>query len=269
MSKKEITIIVGVALIGLAIATRYDLQISQTLFDQSNWFGRFGEVFGEFPGLMVGVLSCAILVLTRNKQSVRSNLYSILFGGLFFIGLSLMAGTIPFIYMKLSWWYGTIITFFLISGSTFLLKKIPLSLYPTLRRIAWVGILTLFTTIVTVNMIKLGWSRVRFRDMLNSFSTFTPWFQSNGFTGNTKWTSFPSGHVATASVIIVITLLPRMITSLKKYTSLMMVISYGWILLIMLSRIFIGAHFLSDTIVGACFGIGIFWLIAHGSKIKP
>ena len=269
MSKKEIIIIGSLALIGLVLATQYDLQISQTLFDQSNWIGHFGEAFGEFPGLMVGTLSSAVLILTRNKQSNRSNIGSILFGGLFFVGLSLVAGSIPFVYLNYPWWYGLFIAPFLIGGSAFLLHKIPPSLYPQLRKIAWIGILTLLTTIVTINVVKLSWSRVRFKDMIDSFSTFTPWFQSNWFTGNTNLTSFPSGHVATASVIMVITLLPYTIPSLKKQAPLLKAVSYGWIIMVMVSRIIIGAHFLSDTIVGALIGLGIFWLIAHAAKIRP
>ena len=55
MKKNTLFVVGGVSILGMILATLFDLSISQFLFDQSNLLGRFGEAFGEVPGILVGV----------------------------------------------------------------------------------------------------------------------------------------------------------------------------------------------------------------------
>ncbi|MEI7668246.1 MAG: phosphatase PAP2 family protein, partial [Erysipelotrichaceae bacterium] len=263
MTKKEWMIILLLAIFGLALSVSFDLEISSLLYNQSNWLGRFGEAFGEFPGLFIGALSSAILVLTRNKNAKQSTVSSSILGGLCWLILSILAGVMPSYYLHLPLWTGLILSLIVLVITILLIRKIPVEHYSKIRNIAWVGLLTLVCSSLFVSLLKMGWSRVRFRDMGLSVSAFTPWYLPNGFLGNYKWASFPSGHVATATVIFVFTLLPTVLSSLKKYNKLISIICYLWLIMVMLSRIIMGAHFLSDTIVGVLITLSLFQLFSN------
>jgi membrane-associated phospholipid phosphatase len=268
MTKKEWLIILLVAILGLVLSVPFDLKISSILYDQSNWVGRFGEAFGEFPGLFIGALSCAILVLTRNKNAKWPTLSSSILASLGLLILSTLAGVMPVTYLHLPLWTGMILSLSVLIITILLIRKIPIELYPKVRRIAWVGLLTLVCSSLIVSLFKMGWSRVRFRDMGLSISAFTPWYLPNGFLGNLKWASFPSGHVATATVIFVFTLLPTVFFSLKKYAKVISILCYLWVIMVMFSRIIMGAHFLSDTIVGALISLTLFQLFSNHWLVK-
>ncbi|MBK7228246.1 MAG: phosphatase PAP2 family protein [Ignavibacteriales bacterium] len=50
-----------------------------------------------------------------------------------------------------------------------------------------------YGNILFVSLIKIFWGRIRFRDLSDNYSDFTPWYFSQGVTGHQ---SFPSGHAA-------------------------------------------------------------------------
>jgi membrane-associated phospholipid phosphatase len=132
-----------------------------------------------------------------------------------------------------------------------------------LRKAAWVGLLLLLAAVIIVNIIKIPWGRMRLRIMDDPDNQFTRWFLPQGKAANDDYKSFPSGHSAGAAVIIWITLLPTFIAGLrtKKAAIALNIIAYGWIVLVMVSRIIMGAHFASDTLVGASITLCCFyWL---------
>jgi len=267
--KKNILIPLSVlSIIGLILAIPFDLPISQFLYDQSNLLGRFGEAVGEVPGVLVGVFGCAALLFTYKRNSKFSKISSYIFGGLFLVLLSFMAAGLPTHYIEMPSWVTYVFTIIYIFGAVYIVKKTPEALYPKLRKLAWIAVLTFITETIAINLIKFGWSRVRFRDLLESTEAFSAWFIPRGFTGNTEYTSFPSGHVANASVILFITLLPSVYQKLRKYQNWFYVISFVWIGLIMVSRIIMGAHFLSDTIVGLWVTVVILQLFQIVFKLK-
>jgi len=265
MQNKKILLIVG-TIIGLGLAIPFDLLISQSIFYTSNILGLLGEAFGEVPGILIGAFGCAALIFTFKKKSNYSKYSSIIFGSIFLILLSYMAAILPAHYLGLPTWSTYLLAIIYLIIVVYIVKKTPDTSYPYLRRIAWIAVLTLLSETILVNLIKFGWSRVRYRDLLESTSAFTAWFIPNGFTGNTEFTSFPSGHVANASMILFITLLPNVYPRLHKYKTLLLSSSIIWIVLIMVSRIIMGAHFLSDTIIG--FWITFFCLIVYQSVFK-
>ena len=196
--------------------------------------------------------------MTYKKNSKFYKISSYLFGGVFLILLSYMSAFLPSHYINMPSWLTIVIAVIYLVLAVILVKKIPESHYPKLRKLAWIAVLTLLTETLLINLVKFGWSRVRYRDLLESTEAFSTWFIPHGFSGNSEFTSFPSGHVANASVILFITLLPSVYLKLSKYKNALTIISFVWIGLIMISRIMMGAHFLSDTIVGMWFTITSF-----------
>ncbi len=107
-----------------------------------------------------------------------------------------------------------------------------------------------------IQPIKLLWGRVRFRDLDTLYSNFTPWFLPNGINGNQ---SFPSGHAAMAWMILPLFLLVVNKSNNIKISLLILIVSWG--LAVSLSRVVMGAHYVSDVLFGSFIIIVVFLII--------
>ena len=109
----------------------------------------------------------------------------------------------------------------------------------------------LLCLLLGTNIIKAVWGRVRMRELFAScdFSGFTKWFTPNFFSGSK---SFPSGHTANA---VALGLVPIFYSNkLKRRMPYLQVLTYAlvavWSVLVAFTRITVGAHYLSDVLVG-------------------
>ena len=268
MTKKEAFILFGVAVALLILAIPFDLTFSSLVYDQSNLIGRVGEAIGEFPATVVAMFSSAALIFTRNTKKPLSNFGSLILGGLF-LGLSaLMGGILPFHYLEISLIPGFVLAVVYIVLAILVVKRIPNSQYPALRKVAWVGLLTFIVAMIAVNMIKMGWGRMRFRAMEESTAGFTPWYLPQGSASGEEFKSFPSGHVANSALILWILLIPTFYPLWDKYKSVLKIVAYAWIVFVALSRIIMGAHFISDVTVGFAVTAVILWGLIMAFKVE-
>ena len=104
--------------------------------------------------------------------------------------------------------------------------------------------LVLFTSILIVTILKMGWGRIRYRQLVGT-NGFTAWYEPQGFNG---FHSFPSGHTAVFSTILCF-LETDSVKYGEKSVWLKILIWMG-IIFMPLTRMMCGAHFLSDTAVG-------------------
>ena len=109
----------------------------------------------------------------------------------------------------------------------------------------------LLCLLLGTNVIKVLWGRVRMRELFEAcdFSGFTKWFTPNFFSGSK---SFPSGHTVNA---VSLGLIPIFYSNkLKKRIPYLQVLTYVlvavWSVLVAFTRITVGAHYLSDVLVG-------------------
>ena len=105
---------------------------------------------------------------------------------------------------------------------------------------------------------------------------FMPWWQPGQTLRNElvaagvaaeEFKSFPSGHTANASALMLLSLLPCIRPALAKKRGLLFGIGFGWTCLVALSRVIMGAHYLTDTAVG--FGIGLAVLAVVSRLLLP
>ena len=189
-------------------------------------------------------------------------------GGLF-LGLSaLMSGVLPFNYLELSLIPGFVLAVIYVVLVVLLVKRIPTQAYPQLRRAAWIGLLTFIVSMLAINLIKMGWGRMRFRAMEGTSDGFTPWYLPQGFNSNEEFKSFPSGHVGNAALILFITLLPSFIPAWENHKAKLKFVAFSWVTLVALSRIVMGAHFLSDVTIGFVVTLLVFLLFSKLFKVK-
>jgi membrane-associated phospholipid phosphatase len=110
---------------------------------------------------------------------------------------------------------------------------------------AVITFLSIINPLLFVQLVKVFWGRVRFRDLLPGYTDFSPWFIPQGITGND---SFPSGHTAMGWMF-----LPLLITVEKRkwhdpVKIITIILVLGWGIFVGLSRIVIGAHYASDVL---------------------
>ena len=121
----------------------------------------------------------------------------------------------------------------------------------------------LYSYLFIVQPIKHLWGRVRFRDLDALYSNFTPWFLQNGINGNQ---SFPSGHAAMSWMILPLLLL--VVNKSKKIKISLLILIISWGVTVSLSRVIIGAHYISDALFGALIIVMVFLLLIKYSQIS-
>lgn len=142
------------------------------------------------------------------------------------------------------------------TGLFFLLKRVEPGRLFQLYCIAVTAILYCLAVLLVITLIKTVWGRVRPRD-LETLEQFTPWYLPQGFTGNR---SFPSGHTANASTLLVLTMFIPLIKN-KICKVLLVAVPIIWIGCMIINRVYIGAHFASDTLFSLAISIALFFVV--------
>jgi len=239
-----------------------DLQISISIVNQNSGWANFLQDFGETPGLLV--LYCGAHIYLA-KYSSEFRLKKIFFSIILFLAASFLSG-----YLVVVFYYGItgsnsflqeykIVIILVLLVLNFLLHiqirnlKIPNSLKQFSKISVLLGV---YGYLCLIQPIKLLWGRIRFRDLDELYSNFTPWFHPNGINDNQ---SFPSGHAAMAWMILPLLLL--VVNKSKSMKVSLHIIIIFWGLAVSLSRVVIGAHFASDVLFGAFIIIIIFIIL--------
>ena len=138
----------------------------------------------------------------------------------------------------------------------------------TIIKLASVFIIVIFANIIIINIIKIPWGRARYRLVaVNDQAYFMPWYQPGTTLKDTlvaqgvlkeEFKSFPSGHTANASCMLLISLLPALSSKLANKKNILFITGFIWTLLVALSRIIMGAHYLTDTMVALAVGTLVF-----------
>lgn len=260
----------GIVAALLVIFAFTDLEISKALYNPQSGYGHFFEAFGELPGALIGVFSLAALITTgKYNAKWKTILFNIIFGVLL-IMFSFMAAVMPMNYLGgIKMPLAGILAAVYAIAALWITKILSKEENKSLRQAAIIGILTFVAAILVINIIKMFWGRLRFRSMEAPYNEFSLWFIPQGLTTNNEYMSFPSGHSANSAVIWWITLLPTFVVSLRGKEKYLKGIAGAWIVMVMISRVIMGAHFASDVTMGATLSIVSFYLISKWIKRTP
>lgn len=261
--------VTAVLAVGLAVAARYDLALDQALHPLwveglvrhangqfSLWYSwaLWAEVLGALPAYAAAPLLgwCICALAKREKRLPWPRLVAGI--GLVCVGCGAMAWVVMGYLNKrqpgqtYNWW----------------LPGVLLALIPVLLLSAWYNSASLvrlrrwhtlavlwaamsLAQLALVQLLKAVWQRTRFDDMVaaGDFSHFTGWLQPGGYGGS----SFPSGHTASAGVLLVLVFACRLFESCRDDEPGFLFVGYGFAAAVAFGRLLIGRHYLSDTLV--------------------
>ena len=243
---KSVKLLIIVLIIWIILAILfgiYDLGISTALINENSVWGNFGADYGEVPGYALIALALATWLGSYIKHVKKQKILIILavITGVIYLLLGIFDNDNTDISLGIS---------LIILPLTYLIITWNTD-WRRYRKIASIiSILAIINPLLLVQLIKLFWGRVRYRDLAINYTNFTAWFIPRGITGNF---SFPSGHTAMGWMFLPFLILVKNkeIKFPLKLTLLIGVIDWG--MFVAMSRIIVGAHYCSDVLFSSGF----------------
>ena len=270
--KKSFNLIYLVLFILLCLGSVYDYQISVSLYNSENIFGIIMGMIAGYPTGIAAIFSGVLFFKASfNETNIKKLLLLLL--SIFVIGLGTLSNFLEFednsnLSKVLLWGICLLSTIIVIwIGFKFVDNLNRLSLL----KVAAVLIIVAIGNTLIVNIVKIPWSRPRMRLIqLYSELNYQPWWQVGNYLREksillgvhpNEFKSMPSGHTSNSAVAILLPVLSQVISSLKGKEIQLLWIGLIWTILSALSRIIIGAHFVSDTVIGCFITISLIQLV--------
>ena len=273
-----VALIIGVIL--LAVGYFVDLKFSKSVYDPVNtsWFGIIFAAIGELP-VCIGLISAGVFLAISRFKKAKEEREKIDY---FFIALGIIGVIAGYYFLfdtmrdikmfKVFEGKDTVliivsIAFSLVFGTAVGFGAYLLSKYSTIEKMFVIGFFLLMLCLgcaIVGNVFKYFWCRPRPRfiaqnewDGFRSLLQVQPFacFKSSLNGGNAdNLKSFPSGHTMYASTgMFVFPLLTLLFPKTENNRILQIALFYGgllWSIVVLVSRIYAGAHFLSDVAGG-------------------
>lgn len=242
-----IVLFYALAAAALAVAAVYDLKIDIALNNTSCFFANWFAETGEMPGYLLLLAVGGVLARCLQNKWLK---------GLFFIG-ALGAGVYLGDYVSRRLFadndfrvgYG--ILYGLGAALLFLLAlrfiPVPERLRKPLILMAVIGLCGYGVSSGIINLMKMAWGRVRFRDLTDGYEAFNAWYVIKG---NTGAHSFPSGHTGSAGATYYLMFLPFVSEKWQNRRYLCFAAAFLYTSTVAATRLIMGAHYLSDVTVG-------------------
>ena len=277
--KKILTILLGVGVLSLLVATFFDKNVTNAVMDQNSIFGNIFQNYADQGAGIVLFAAFEIIAWTIWRRVQDEVLrYVMTIGALAFAFnqmLAILQDMLSYTYSMLNnlskgipmgvanntsavknypevlrWGLAVVLTVVL---SFFFYNWLQSKSDADIRYLvtaALVGIAVVFIAQTTIGEMKSLWGRFRPYEMTtvagNTMSEFTPWYHLNGING---YNSFPSGHTMSGWLFLfLVFFVPRgNISAQKKMT----IFGIAMGILTAMSRVRIDAHWLSDVTVSS------------------
>lgn len=247
MSKKYINFLFIFGILMLLAGTKWDLYLTDFLYDPAcGWAFCFQEIFP----LLLKLWLCFCFMILRDNYSLLS--YAA--GGISAASFSYQAMHLFHIssYVLLAlFFFAAFFGCYLLSSYLGAVRR--QKLYPYIAFYVKVLLAVLLVTTVC----KVIWGRIRYRDMVD-VSQFSPWYVLFNRIGS----SFPSGHTS-SFVGSLLCLLGFPFPMIRKHHCLSCILAFALVVMMMISRMIMGAHFLSDTAAGLLIAAGCWFYFYH------
>ena len=234
--------IVFIVLIGLA--TFFDEPIAMIVFDRGSLFANLFYVFGELPSLIIGTgawLWTSLYLKRHNKVFWKLTC-------VFYLAFMISIFIQPLRYSNRFVCWMLVIPVILSVIVFRLFDKVKDEQLNRYHLHFLVIGLTVLSSILVPQFFKMIWERPR-PYLVFSGIDFQAWYIGLNLTFDNAYKSFPSGHSAVAASLLSLTVFQ---VELKDRTfRLLKLTLFVYVLLMMVSRMVRGDHFLSDVLFGA------------------
>lgn len=185
---------------------------------------------------------------------------------------ALLVCFLPAVYLPVSPVVLAVVGLVLSAGTILLVRRLAKDAdRAVINRVALAILLAILCELVMVNLIKVRWGRPRMRLVVSHPEAyFFPWWRQGtalkepllaaGVAAD-EFKSFPSAHTANAATMLLLGLAPLLQPRLRRYQKALVTFGFVWTAVVALSRILLGAHYLTDTAVGFLIGFLSVYLI--------
>ncbi len=245
--RTEIILFYVLAAAAMAVAAVYDLKIDIALNNPKSFVANWFADTGEMPGYLLLLAAGGVLATHLKNRWLKALFYIGTLGAGVYLGdyvaRRLFADTALRTGYGVLYGLGTAVLLLL----ALRLIPVPERLVKPLVLLALIGICGYGVSSGIINLMKMLWGRVRFRDLTEDYEAFTAWYTVNG---NTGAHSFPSGHTGSAGVSYFLMVLPFLSEKWQKRGHLCFGAAFTYTTLVAATRLVMGAHYLSDVAVG-------------------
>ena len=237
----------ALAAAALGVAAVYDLKIDIALNHTSSFVANWFADTGEMPGYLLLLAVGGVLARCLQNKWLKA-LFAV---GTIGAGVYLGDYVARRLFVNNDFRVGYGVLYGLGAALLFLLAlhfiPVPERLRKPLILMAVIGLCGYGLSSGIINLLKMVWGRVRFRDLTDGYGAFTAWYVINGNTGDH---SFPSGHTGSAGVTYFLMFLPFVSEKWQKRAYWCFAAAFLYTSVVAATRLVMGAHYLSDVTVG-------------------
>lgn len=270
---------IAAALALIALGSFVDYPLSSALYDASNPFAMFFAAYGAIPAPLGCVAAGTLFVCGRSRERTIPGMLQGAGGLLLLVLGTALACFVPALYLPVSPALPAGIGLVLSAGTVLIVRRLAKGTAPAVvTRVGLAILLVILCELLVVNLIKVCWGRPRMRLVVSHPEAyFFPWWRRGtalkeplmaAGVGADEFKSFPSAHTANAATMLLLGLVPCLKPSLQRYRKALVAFGFGWTAVVALSRIMLGAHYLTDTAVGFLIGFLSVYLIC-GAIFRP
>lgn len=260
---KDLAVIV-VAIVLLILGTKFDFKLSDNFYSDNNWLNFFVAAIAKMPLYYATMYACvALFVLALKKENkIDKYLMACIYAVGAFVSGMLMFEDIVEIFIDgiFKCLIALAVGAALVAYLYYVLKDRNAESFLAYKKEMLVIVISVALIVVATAVIKEVIDRTRFNDILLQQGTFTPWYKRG-----TGGDSMPSGHTAMAVALFAVIPYLKKINLFKGKDYLYYPVIGVYSLLVALSRINMGMHFLSDTavamIVAFCISKAVTWVL--------
>lgn len=277
------------------VAAFFDLAINKALYNPNSLYGQYFAKLGELPSYLAAPAAGVIFFYQDfGKSKTATTIWKLVSTALIFVGWMYAIGHWfweNFIMQDLMYAgvykvvFSAALTLCLLLGCAKVDKKVMRKL---LVLALFIAVVAAVSNII-VQIMKIIWARQRFRTMVDTptnagliaafvkdgelYQGFSPWYKPTLIfkmpirtdeymsaykaVDSDTFKSFPSGHTVAAAASFFVIILPDMYRKLSNYKWMFWALPAIYTAAVAISRIVMGAHYLSDVLFGGFIGFGV------------
>ena len=237
----------------LVIGTKLDFKISDNMYSERNWLNFFVAAIAKLPLYFVAMYACINLLILALKKQNKTEQYIMVFVyalGACICGMFAFEDMVEVFIDGIFKYLIALAVGALVSGYLFfVLRNKAEEELIKYKKEELVMIISVAIIVVITFALKELIDRARFAEFLTRQGTFTQWYQK-GSGGE----SMPSGHVAMSAALFATIPYFKKVDLFKGKNWLYYPVIALYAILVGLSRISFGMHYMSDVAIGALVG---------------